>query len=514
LQQILTVWNALDVKRRVIVALSVLSAFVAIMFMAKIASTPSMALLYSGLDPAISGQVVAALEQSGTKYRVKGTSIFVDASRRDLMRMSLAEQGLPPSKTAGYELLDGLSGFGTTAQMFDVTYWRAKEGELARTILAWPQVRSARVHIANPVSRPFSKPVKRVASVTVKMSGGGLSPSRAQALRFLVASAVSGLDPKNVSIIDADRGLIPLNDPGSGFGFGNTRAAFMRNNIERLLAARVGPGNAVVEVSVDASLQSETVVQHSFDPKSRVAISTETVETSGSSSGQDAGGVTVASNLPSGSGAQTGGASKSSNSNTRERVNYEVSETTRKIETRPGMVNRLSVAVLINGTIDPATGAWSARSKEELASLQDLVQSAVGFNAKRGDVVTLKSMEFPSLPKAGTTATAAWFSGIIASAPVILQSSILAIVVLVLGLFVVRPALTSNPTRLLPSPGRDENPLGPEMAIEGAQLAIEAPGNAAVSSDPVTQLREIISGRQDEAVEVLRNWIETSDGQA
>lgn len=509
MQQILAIWNTLDMKRRAAIVLSVVTMFAAILLMARAVGTPTMALLYSGLDPAVSGKIVGALEQSGVSYRVRGDAIYVDATRRDLTRMSLAEQGLPPSGTVGYELLDGLSGFGTTAQMFDVAYWRAKEGELARTILAWPQVRSARVHIANPRSKPFATPVKPVASVTLKLSGGSLTPSRVRALRFLVASAVAGLSPQDVSVIDADRGLI-TSDQAGGTGIADARTDAIRKNVERMLAARVGPGNAVVEVSLDTSQQQETLVQHSFDPKSRVAISTDSEETSGNSSGSDGGGVTVASNLPSGSASGSAAKNKSSNSKTRERVNYEVSETTRKLLTRPGTIQRISVAILVNGTTDPATGKWAARSDGELSSLEALAKSAAGFNEKRGDVVTIKSLQFLPLPDAGTTATPSPFQGLVVNAPLILQSSLLAIVILILGLFVVRPALKPDPNRLLPAPDA-ALPGGAGPNGETPQLTMASLDERATSNDPIAQLREIISTRQEEAVQVLRNWVETSD---
>jgi len=513
LQQILNVWTALDTKRRITVAFAAIAMFAAILFMAQIAGKPSLSLLYSGLDPAVSGKIVAALEQSGVTYQVRGDAIYVDASRRDRMRMSLAEQGLPSSGSSGYELLDNLSGFGTTSQMFNVAYWRAKEGELARTILVWPQIKLARVHIANPPSRPFGTPTRPVASVTVKLSGGALSAARIHALRFLVASAVSGLAPKDVSVIDADRGLLTADqDQGGSAGYAGARALRMKQNIERLLAARVGAGNAVVELSLDTSKQAETIVQHSFDPQSRVAISTDTEETSGSASGNDGSAVTVASNLPSGNTSGGATSNKSSSSKTRERVNYEVSETTRKLTTGPGKVNRISVAVLVNGITDPTSGKWVARQDSELASLQELVKSAIGFDAKRGDVVTIKSMKFPPLSQAGTSATPSMLQGLMVHAPSLIEAALLALVVLVLGLFVIRPAL-ANPERLLAPPGAEDGLDHPGQMLANGASAFPEFQSTPPANDPVAQLREIISSRQEEAVQVLRNWVETGEGE-
>ena len=142
MQNLISIWKALDAKRRAIVAGATVAVFVAILAIAQFAGKPGMALLYAGLQGAAAGDVVAALEQEGVAFEVRGDSIYVDSTRRDSLRMVLAAQGLPANSGTGYELLDGLSGFGTTSQMFDAAYWRAKEGELARTILANPQIRT------------------------------------------------------------------------------------------------------------------------------------------------------------------------------------------------------------------------------------------------------------------------------------------------------------------------------------------------------------------------------------
>ena len=99
-----------------------------------------MALIYGGLDSAQAGEVIAGIERAGVPYEVRGDAIYVASDQRDRLRMDLAAEGLPAAGSTGYELLDGMSGFGTTSQMFDAAYWRAKEGELARTILALPNV--------------------------------------------------------------------------------------------------------------------------------------------------------------------------------------------------------------------------------------------------------------------------------------------------------------------------------------------------------------------------------------
>jgi flagellar M-ring protein FliF len=343
LQNVIALWSALDLRRRAIIVIATAAMFAAVLGLSRMAATPGMALLYSGLDPAAAGEVVAALEARGVAYQVQGGAIQVAEAQRDELRMTLAAEGLPAAGAAGYELLDQLSGFGTTAQMFDAAYWRAKEGELARTLLAIPQVRAARVHIARSDPQPFRSEDRPTASITVTTASGSLTADQAKAMKHLVAAAVAGMTPEAVSVIDSASGLVLSGEevPQPGLA-GDARAAELKQNVERLLAARVGPGKAVVEITVDVVTDQERISERRLDPEGRVAISTDSEEKSGTSSQTD-GQVTVASNLPEDDAADGGDQSQSSE--TRERVNFEVSETTRELVRVPGAIRKISVTV-------------------------------------------------------------------------------------------------------------------------------------------------------------------------
>ena len=547
MQQLLGVWQALDLRKRIIVSLATGAMFAAILAISSMASNPSMSLLFAGLGGSESGEVVSALEQRGVAYEVRGDAIFVPANQRDALRMTLAAQGLPAGGAAGYELLDSLSGFGTTSQMFDAAYWRAKEGELARTIAASPAIRSARVHIAHPTNQPFRKDLAPSASVTVTGTGGPIGAEQAKALRYLVASAVTGMSPDAVSIIDSTRGLVASSEDSSAQDSADERAKALKENVERLLAARVGAGNAVVELSVETMNEREAITEHRFDPEGRVAISTDTVETTKQSDATQPAAVTVASNLPTGDAAD-GGKSQSQSSETRERTNYEVSETRREVLRPPGAIKRLSVAVLVDGVTtqnSDGTTSWAPRSEAELATLKELVSSAVGFDAERGDVITLQSLQFESLPEQGTYAGAGAFGGMSFDLTQIIQIAVLALVALVLGLFVARPILTQQPelaARGLPAPepeGASDRPAAltgeiaddamPEMNMQVvsdfdmSDLPMGVAGDfdlgdlgglgseSALENDPVTRLRKLIEARQAESVEILRNWMVTNE---
>ncbi len=245
-----------------------------------------------------------------------------------------------------------------------------------------------------------------------------------------MASAISGMSPDDVSVIDSARGLIASGDDANVMTSANDRASAMKKNVERLLAARVGAGNAVVELSVETVNEREAITEHHFDPEGRVAISTDSVETTKQSDASQPGEVTVASNLPQNTGGNNG-QSKSQSTETRERTNYEVSETRRELLRTPGAVKRLSVAVLVDGvttTNSDGTTIWQPRSEAELAALKQLVASPVGFVEARGDVITLQSMQFEALPELGTAATAGALGDISFDLTQIIQIAVLALV--------------------------------------------------------------------------------------
>lgn len=544
MQNLIQLWQGLDNRKRMVVAGATIAVFLAVLAIARFAGTPGMSLLYAGLQGSAAGDVVAALEQEGVTFEVRGDSIFVDSTKRDSLRMVLAAQGLPANSGTGYELLDGLSGFGTTSQMFDAAYWRAKEGEIARTILANPLIRAARVHIAQAPTKAFQTDKNPKASVTVSTAAGGLPVDQARALRHLVSAAVPGMVPEDVAVIDTVAGLLPGEDsdlrPDAA---ADARAADLRRNIERLLEARVGVGKAVVEVAVEVVTEREAITERTFDPQGRVAISQETESRSGTAT-EPGGEVTVASNLPEGD-AAAGGSGKSENTENRERVNYEVSETQREILRTPGAVKKLSVAVLLDGQLVTAadgTQTVEPRDETELATLRELVASAAGINEERGDVLTIKSLAFEPVAPAGELMEAGLFTSF---GPVdtmsLIQIVVLAFVALVLGLFVLRPVLTSRGRVMAAS-----QPLALPGATDLA-LTFGSPGSLALADgggldsmaevltgeiaggpgfdypagetddlplDPVSRLRRLIEERQAESVEILRGWMEQDEERA
>lgn len=532
MQKLREYWQARSQRQRALLIGAFAATFLAVAGFALLAGRQPMALLYGGLDPAQAGAIMAELDRQKTPYQVRGESIWVPTGARDRLRLDLAAQGLPEAGSAGYELLDGLSGFGTTSQMFDAAYWRAKEGELARTILALPNVKSARVHLAVPTSRGHRRDSAGAASVTVTTTGAEITPQQAQALRFLVASGVPGLVPESVTVIDSRRGVVGADQQAAG-----DRQARMKQDLERILSAHVGPGNAIVELTLEIETRSEQVSERRFDPAQRALISQEVEESTDQSRESQAAAVTAASNLPDGAG-QGDGQSSASRETTRQRSNFEVSETRRDMVAAPGDVRRLSVAVLVNGIEGTGADGKPAivpRGDGELATLRQLVAAAVGLDEARGDLLTITSLPFAAPGDAGTLAARpGWLERLALND--LIRLALIGLFAIGLARLVLRPMLAARgearaATAASPGPQSPPQPLiAPEPAAMASRPGLAGPavttpvargpaepdisvlppapaGAEPADEDPVQRLRRLMRERQDESIHVLSSWI-------
>src|SRR5690606_23689317 len=244
-----------------------------------------------------------------------------------------------------------------------------------------------------------------------------------------------------VSVIDSEHGVV---SPGEDFS-GGERETEMKRNVERILAAQVGPGNAIVELNLDVIKESELLTEQRFDPQERALISQESEESADQSSNSQQGVVTAASNLPQGQDS-SGDENRSSRSETRQRSNFEVSKVTREVTRQPGATRRLTVAVLVNGTTrTEANGdiVQVPREEAELQALRELVASAVGFDEARGDAITLKSLPFASLSEAGTLASAGGFLSRL-DLNGLIRIALVGFFALALAAFLLRPLLRSR----------------------------------------------------------------------
>ncbi|MHA7873303.1 MAG: flagellar basal-body MS-ring/collar protein FliF, partial [Hyphococcus sp.] len=428
---------------------------------------------------------------------------------RDFVRMSLAREGLPQQGQAGYELFESLNGFSTTSDIFDVTYWRAMEGELARTILSSPGVKAARVHIAHERGGSFSRrTAEPKAVVTVTMGRGDLNVSQANAIRYLVSSSVPALSADQVAVLDSARGVIL--SPGSmdaasdSQGDAMDREKQIEADLIDILEARVGAGNARVQVMLEIDNEREAISERVFDPQGRVISGKETTEVTERSTGSNGGGVSVASNLPEGDAGANASQSSTERTQTDETISYDLSEIRREREKAPGAIKRLSVAVLVNNiesvNADGETDL-TPLSEEELTQLRELVATAVGFNEERGDTLTVQNMPFQPIVNEGTTVEESFVADFMdRHLMTAIQIAVLSIVTLILGLFVVKPLMAAQPAAALPAAG-DVAALEAADAPQGEIAAAEPP-------DAIEALKGIASEKTDETASLIKAWLE------
>ena len=528
-------------------------------FLSSRLSSGGMALLYGDLDPQDSGQIIQTLQSKNIPYDIKagGKQIFVPGDQVLQLRVSLAESGLPGGGSVGYEIFDNNQGIGTTNFVQNINLVRALEGELARTIGAMRNVRGARVHLVMPRRELFSLEKQEAsASVVLQVQGSArLGNEQVQAIQHLIAAAVPGMDPQKISVLD-DRGqLLARGNGDSASAAAGTademRVGFenrMRQAIIELLERTVGLNRVRAEIT--AEIDYDRVVENAeiFDPDSQVARSTQTVqENENSSENDDQDTVTVQNNLPeteaTAAGAGTSAASQVSR--TEETVNFEITKTIRNRIKESGQIKRLSVAVLVDGKYvenNDGDKVWQPRAADELAQLETLVKSAVGFNEQRGDSVEIVNMQFVKLEPLEFD-DGSLFLGI--SKEEFMQLAeilVLAVVGLLVILLVVRPVLTrlfeSMPTALAGGPagalGDQEGVAlaqltGPEATADMAELLEEDEEDeeddslldqmidinqveGRVRASSLKQIGEIVDKHPEEAIAIVRNWMYQEGG--
>ncbi len=377
------------------------------------ASTPQMAPLYTGLSLEDSSAIVAELEQQNVPNEIRGDgdTILVPRDQITAIRMSLASSGLPTRGQVGYEIFDQQNTLGATSFVQNINNVRALEGELARTITSLARIKTARVHLVLPERALFSRDKKDPTASIVLSVRGELSTGEVRAIQHLVSSAIEGMTPNHVSIIDDTGNLL-----AAGIGDGNDATVLageaeertvgvenrLRQRIEDLLANVVGDGRARVQVSAELDLTRMTRTAKTFDPESQVVRSTQTKEMANSSANGDTNGQVSASTQLPGAADAAGATSQTEQGSTTEEVtNFEISEVNQTEMTDPGAIKRLSVAVVVDGTYTTdASGnsAYTPRDQATLDQIQALVRSTIGFSETRGDQITIANLQFASGP--------------------------------------------------------------------------------------------------------------------
>lgn len=501
------------------------------------ASSPQMAPLYSDLSFEDSSAIVAELQSQNVPFelRSEGETILVARDQITTIRMALAETGLPQRGQVGYEIFDQQNTLGATSFVQNINNLRALEGELARTISSLARIKSARVHLVLPERELFRRERKDPTASIVLAVRGELSAGEIRAIQHLVASAIEGMTPARVSIVDGSGRLL-----ASGAGDDDSVIAGevaertvgienrLRDRVEQLLTNIVGAGRARVQVSAELDMNRLTRTSETFDPESQVVRSTQIREIENSATGPgNTGEVTVANELPGVSENNGSGGSTEVGATTEETTNFEISKTTQTEIVEAGGIARLSVAVVVDGiyTDDGAgNSVYQPRTEAELAQIAAIVRSAVGFDETRGDQVEVANLPFAERPELAALGTEApglfdFTRDDLMSAAEMLVTLLIA---LALVLFVMRPLLKrvlapeSQPLALPPSAeiGGPDLDAPPEFDVEEPPPSPRVPAwmNNARSlgesqAKALKTVGELVDENPKHAALIVRDWL-------
>ena len=535
-------FQALPATQRLLIPVLLVALLLALGFLFFVQGQEDYGVLFANLSQDDAGGIIAKLKGKKVPYRLdnNGTAILVPKSDMYELRLLLASEGLPKGGGVGFEIFDRQE-LGVTDFVQRLNYQRALQGELARTIAGIPEVLEARVHVVTPKESLFIEDRKETtASVALKLRPGRtLSPSQVESIVNLVASAVAGLHPTQVTVVDL-KGHI-LSKPQDRFGLQGLSAGQLglqrqveesyEHKVQDLFDKILGPGKSFVRASTELDFQKIDLQEESFTPN-RELVRSEQKTVEQSNRGPEGGNPEARFNLnqgtitppPPGKGPPPLTAPappKPLQGTGSERIaelrNYEINRVVRQVADSPGKIKRLSLAVVVDGVYQDKGNKFSPRSPEEVRQFANLAKKAVGFNAERGDQLEISCVPLAVQAVEGTSAFSSgegWQQGLAFSWKIGLL-----ILLILLGLmFLLKRRRAPARTPLL------QGPPTTELAVSGIQENILPQGStplALAAGQPQPALPEPVDGKEkvshliasypDRAVEVLRLWIHEKD---
>lgn len=519
-----SVFAGLSPARRLLFILLVAGTAAAFGYVIFWAGEPDFQPLYSNLQPDDAGLVVERLKAEKIPYRVAGANtILVPRERVFETTMTLASQGLPQGGGVGFEIFD-TTKLGMTEFEQNINYQRALQGELARTISRFPEVRSCRVHIVMPSDSLFLEN-DRPASASVILdlaTGQALKKQQVQGIVHLISASVSGLSPDRVTLVDTYGNM--LSGPEQVMGMENSVSGQLefQHRMERLYEHRVksmleevlGSGKSIVRVSCELDFKKQETTEEIFDPNKVVRSERKTRTLSSEAADGPSGVPGVMSNMtPAGRDAGRA-AGKSDLTKEEETANYELTKTVRRVVAPVGGIKRVSVAVIVDGAYQPAPAGspkdkkkkeepalvYVARTPGEMEDLARIVRRAINFDETRGDAVEVVNLPFHAeTAAAGEEDVVDWRSGISAWMP-ILKYMFAGVVILFLYLLVARPLVKWLTTK----PAIDGQMLRQLPMTVGEMEREFGDGGALTASD---QLGRAIAGDRDRTAQLIRDLL-------
>ncbi|HEX2752269.1 MAG TPA: flagellar basal-body MS-ring/collar protein FliF [Alphaproteobacteria bacterium] len=544
--------------RLIIMTLTLFGLIIFFIFITARGGAPSMTLLYGDLATSDATEIAAKLDNSRITYRLSEDGTQVSVSHKDVgrARMLLAQEGLPRSGSMGYEIFDQKESFGGgTSFRQNINQLRAMEGELSRTISTLTPIKSARVHLVLPQRELFSRESRQAsASVFVNLRNTSINSEQIQAIQHLVAAAVPQLKSSHVAIIDQSGNLLARGEDGADGASTARTGEEMRTGyeqrvtraIEDMVSRVVGYGK--VRATVAAQLNFDIISRNSetYNPDGQVVRSTQTVtDENVDNAASSAAPVSVQTNLPGLPG--NNGVTGSSSNRTEEVTNFEISKTTENVVRAGGQVERVSVAVVVDGRYEPDASAvkpegagadWTAprvyvpRSQEELDKIATLVKSAVGYDEMRGDTVEVLNMQFAESDIFDAALENNLIMGFERAELISLAETLALAMVAVLAILAVFRPLISHFASAAKSAAQDAAHHGDDMPtmLPGGQMQAQLAGPAGmlppgmdsggldsmvdmnavegkVKASSVQKISELVTSHPNETVSVIRQWM-------
>ncbi|HHU92557.1 MAG TPA: flagellar M-ring protein FliF [Halanaerobiaceae bacterium] len=513
IEQIKEIWAKLNKRTKIIIGIStfiLITAFIFIIF----SGGPDYQVLFNQLDPADANAIIEELEGQGISYQLRdgGRTILVPANQVYKTRLNMAGKGLPTQGVVGFEIFNQ-SSFGTTDFERNVNYYRALNGELSRSIQALDVVEHARVQITAPRESLFIEEEKNAeASVLLKLAPNyNISKEQIKAIARLVASAVPGLDPENVTIVDTAGNLLSdliYEDELSVFNQRLTLTQFelqnqlsnqIRNDLIRLLSRVLGPDNFTVHVKVKLNFDQREVESKLFSPvvgdEGIVRSQQESRENYQGSTSQAIGVPGTTSNIPqyqsieNGEGIDTYSSYDSI-------TNYEINEVIERRVYSPGNIESIATAVIVNNSI----------SEENLEKLRSAIEAAVAYNPERGDTLMVTALNFDrTLEEEITFAQAAELAA--QRQRLLIYAGLIAfifIILLLLSLSVLRGRQREEEEREQVLDLLVDGELDEEIAIG---LESELSDEQKKRREILKQLTELINEQPEEVTQIIKSWL-------
>jgi flagellar M-ring protein FliF len=471
--------------------------------------------LYTNLSPGDGAAVVKELEAEKIPYAISGGGSVIEVPRGVIYktRLKLAGKGVPAGGGVGFEIFEK-TPFGVSEFTQQVNYLRALQGELSRTINSISAVQTSRVHLALPSRSSFLGPEEKPsASVVVDLRPGyHLTPDQVQGIVNLVASSVPKLSAERVTVIDSSGR--PLKEIAQATPSSETdrlnqlrlkHEQDFQRRVETMLEPILGPGRAIVRANVQLNLQETHTTKEEFDPDNKVVRSArQAVDDSGGGGGIPG----VQSNIPGGDASK---ARETSSKRTSEMVMYEVGRTTSRSMEPRGQIQRLSVAVLVDGKYEK--DKYVARTAEEMEVVKAMVRKAVGFNAERGDEIEVANVPFKIQPTTSqqppVATTPDWRQWL--TSPVGIGIGAGALLLLAVMVFLLMRRKAKKPAAS--APAAEASTAESRMVVE--EEIPQAIEKITVSTDPRTeQLSQIARDYHDATVRIIRAWLQEDPSRA